>query len=328
MDSDNKKAFFVRLIGSTLVITFLAILALWLTQEPVRISREPIETTIPNKRMMKIAHRGASKFAPENTLPALEKAVELGYDYVELDVRETSDGIPILMHDATVDRTTNGTGPVYNFSLAEIKKLDAGKWFAEEFAGTTVPTLEEALQLLQGKACIFWDTKGDPKKTDIAAKLFRQHGFSRDCLLISFGGLGSGEDPQAPKKITGVWPEAPLMPQARNTDELSELLDDYPNIRGINVPINKLAPELVEMAHANGLLVGGSALVQYDHHHAYKKFMDAGADILMLDHIDTYYNYLETGDLSTPAAPPLPKAGYYSEEKMPKPQSPPSELDH
>jgi glycerophosphoryl diester phosphodiesterase len=92
-----------------------------------------------------IAHRGASGTRPENTLPAFARAVALGADMVELDVQCTRDGEVVVMHDAALDRTTNGRGPVAARTLAEVRSLDAGRWFDPAFAGTTVPTLAEVL---------------------------------------------------------------------------------------------------------------------------------------------------------------------------------------
>src|SRR3954468_17316604 len=91
------------------------------------------------------AHRGFSKKAPENTLPALELAWQAGADFAEIDVRLTSDRKLVLMHDENLDRTTDGTGPIAAITLADIKQLDAGTWFGEDFAGTEVPTLDEVL---------------------------------------------------------------------------------------------------------------------------------------------------------------------------------------
>ena len=92
------------------------------------------------------AHRGDSKNAPENTLPALVSAVKKGAHMVEFDVQETQDGGFILMHDLFLDRTTNGSGWVGQHTLEHIRALDAGAWFSPAFAGTKVPTLQEALQ--------------------------------------------------------------------------------------------------------------------------------------------------------------------------------------
>ncbi len=105
------------------------------------------------------AHRGMKKFAPENTIPAIRKAIDMGLDYVEFDIRETSDGVMVLMHDSTVDATTDGTGPVAGFTLDEMKKLDAGVKFSEEFKGTRVPTLEEALLIMKGHIKGYLDFK-------------------------------------------------------------------------------------------------------------------------------------------------------------------------
>ncbi|SIS84138.1 glycerophosphodiester phosphodiesterase [Alicyclobacillus vulcanalis] len=90
-----------------------------------------------------IAHRGASAECPENTLPAFVRAAELGADMIELDVRLTGDGSVVVLHDPTVDRTTDGRGLASQMRLAELRKLDAGSWFDTRFRGTPIPTLDE-----------------------------------------------------------------------------------------------------------------------------------------------------------------------------------------
>jgi glycerophosphoryl diester phosphodiesterase len=96
----------------------------------------------------RVAHRGYSAVAPENTLPALTAAVLAGASHVEFDVRTTADGVPVVIHDRTVDRTTNGSGHVWDLSLLEVLSLDAGSWFSPAYAGVRVPTLAETLDLL------------------------------------------------------------------------------------------------------------------------------------------------------------------------------------
>lgn len=96
-----------------------------------------------------IAHRGASAQAPENTLAAFRRALELGVDAVELDVHLSADGEPVVLHDSVVDRTTDGTGLVRDMPLAVLRRLDAGRWFGEAFAGERIPTLGEALEALR-----------------------------------------------------------------------------------------------------------------------------------------------------------------------------------
>lgn len=92
-----------------------------------------------------VAHRGDPEHAPESTLPAFEAAVALSVDMVEFDVHRLADGALVVMHDATVDRCTDGTGSLAKMTLDEVRELDAGSWFSPEFTGVRVPTFAEAL---------------------------------------------------------------------------------------------------------------------------------------------------------------------------------------
>jgi glycerophosphoryl diester phosphodiesterase len=96
------------------------------------------------------AHRGASCSAPENTLAAFNAAVECGADGIELDIHLSRDGIPVVIHDETLDRTTDGYGPVAMRDLSQIRQLDAGSWFAREYLGEQIPTLESVLNVFGG----------------------------------------------------------------------------------------------------------------------------------------------------------------------------------
>ena len=108
----------------------------------------------------RVAHRGYSAVAPENTLPALAAAGHAGATLVEFDVRVTADGVPVLLHDRTVNRTTTGTGRIWDLTYDEIATLDAGSWFGPAFAGIRVPTLAEALDLLRaGPADLLLEVK-------------------------------------------------------------------------------------------------------------------------------------------------------------------------
>ena len=91
---------------------------------------------------MVIAHRGASSDAPENTLAAFDLAIQMGVTHIELDVHCTLDGHVVVIHDETVNRTTNGSGPVTSHTLAALQRLDAGSWFGGKFAGQRIPTFE------------------------------------------------------------------------------------------------------------------------------------------------------------------------------------------
>ena len=98
--------------------------------------------------MKVFAHRGASGYAPENTIVAIKKAIEMKADGIEIDIQLTKDGKIVVMHDWKVDRTTTGRGYVYELDYDYIKTLDAGQWFTKDFIGETVPTLEEVLDIL------------------------------------------------------------------------------------------------------------------------------------------------------------------------------------
>jgi len=113
------------------------------------------------------AHRGYSTNAPENTLPALESAFKAGADIAEIDVRMTVDGSLVLLHDAEVDRTTDGHGSLSSMTLAEVKKLDAGTWFDREFTGTVIPTLDEVLDWSRNRLALLIELKNYPQR-DVA----------------------------------------------------------------------------------------------------------------------------------------------------------------
>lgn len=137
-----------------------------------------------------IAHRGFSAIAPENTLAAFSKALELGVDYIELDIHLTKDDQVVIIHDETLERTTNGQGYVGDKSLEEIKKLDAGSWFDPAFKSEKIPTLEELIKLVNGKALLFIEVKkgkalygGIEQRT---IELIDRCGAREWCILHSF----------------------------------------------------------------------------------------------------------------------------------------------
>jgi glycerophosphoryl diester phosphodiesterase len=113
-----------------------------------------------------IGHRGASALAPENTLPAFQLAMELGAEEVELDVMRCATGEPVVIHNETVDKTTDGTGAVRDKSLDELKELDAGLWFDERFRGTKIPTLDEVFALIGGAMSVNIEIKGQSVRPD------------------------------------------------------------------------------------------------------------------------------------------------------------------
>jgi glycerophosphoryl diester phosphodiesterase len=136
-----------------------------------------------------MAHRGASAAAPENTLIAYKQAIEMGADYAELDVRQTKDGAIVLMHDKTIHRTTGVKGYVWDLTLEELRQMEAGSWFGEEFRGEPIPTLEEVIRLVKGRMKLNIEVKISENEPGIAQKvvdIVRSENFSEHCMITSF----------------------------------------------------------------------------------------------------------------------------------------------
>ena len=110
---------------------------------------------------VRIAHRGASGSAPENTAAAFERAIRIGVDAIEVDVHGTSDGRVVVLHDPTLDRTTDRCGWVREQTLEQIRHADAGAWFGREFRGEQVPQLEEAIEMTRHRALLLVEIKGE-----------------------------------------------------------------------------------------------------------------------------------------------------------------------
>lgn len=142
----------VRRALASAVVTLALVAVLLLVPDAVRVYATNMMGALraPGEPAFIAGHRGDRAHAPENTMAAFDAAFASGLEFVETDVQLTADGVPVLMHDETVDRTTDGTGAVADLTLAEIRALDAGSWYAPEYAGTQVPLLDEFLDALTG----------------------------------------------------------------------------------------------------------------------------------------------------------------------------------
>lgn len=195
------------------------------------------------------AHRGASSLAPENTLAAVQKALELGVPWIEVDVHRTRDRVLVVLHDETVDRTTNGTGPINQLTYAEVAKLDAGSWFSPEFSGEPIPTLEEVLLACRGQATVLIELKGTLTERP-TIELVRELEMEDQVVIQSFDHIMVGKAKQrAPEIPAFILIRQDLTPQAMVNTAL------YYGANGIGVRHNFLTEELVEVAHENGLVV-------------------------------------------------------------------------
>lgn len=121
-----------------------------------------------------IGHRGAAAYAPENTLASFIKAEEANADWFELDVQLSKDGEVVVMHDDSVDRTTNGHGKVRDLTLYELKQLDAGSWKAPEFAGERIPTLSQCLDYAKYKCGVYIEIKNCDDDTELMGKVLQR----------------------------------------------------------------------------------------------------------------------------------------------------------
>ena len=142
---------------------------------------------------LNIAHRGASAAAPANTMAAFHQAAALGADGIEFDVHLSADGVPVVIHDFTLDATTDGTGRVRDQSLAQLKRLDAGSYFGPEFAGQRIPTLEEVLDTFGGRLLLNAELKSaslhDGRLEEAVGGLTKRYELVEHVIVSSFNPL-------------------------------------------------------------------------------------------------------------------------------------------
>ena len=141
-------------------------------------------------RPLNIAHRGAGRAAPPNTLSAFLKAAEIGADGIEFDVQLSADGVPVVIHDFSVDRTTDGTGAVSSMTLAQLKELDAGSTFDPSYAGEPIPTLAEVLEAVGSRLLLNIELKSTGLRATGLSRavvgLVSAHGSGALTLISSF----------------------------------------------------------------------------------------------------------------------------------------------
>ena len=151
---------------------------------------EKIVLMSQKRRISLVAHRGASDAAPENTLAAIKKALQTPAEYIEIDIHLTRDNQLVVMHDASVARTTDGKGDISSLTLAEIKKFDAGSWYDSAYQNERVPTLQEVMELVKGKKKLLIEIKkGSDYYAGIenqAIELIQKYRGDSWCTLQSF----------------------------------------------------------------------------------------------------------------------------------------------
>ncbi|UCD29672.1 MAG: hypothetical protein JSV03_04105 [Planctomycetota bacterium] len=214
----------------------------------------PEDLRPPRTRPLAIAHRGFSSKAPENTLAAYRLAIETGIEMAECDVRLSADKVPVLMHDSNLKRTTGHDAEVGDLTLEQLRKLDAGRWKAPEYANETIPTLKQLLTLAQGKIRLFIEIKDKDMEKEVVADI-RAGGIKpRDLMIFSF-------HREVVEKIAGLEPHLPTtwligdLPY-RTEDRLGVIGDALKaRVSALGLPKDRVDPYFIRLAHESGFQV-------------------------------------------------------------------------
>lgn len=242
----------------------------------------------PGRRPFVVGHRGARALAPENTFAAFEKAIAVGVDAIEFDVQRTADGVPIVIHDHTLDRTTSGSGGVRETPWREIQALDAGSWRSPDHAGERVPSLALLLDRARGwPVDLVLELKqpapGDGRPRDAGLvggvlDLLRAADLLERTLLVSFDHPSIAEAiAREPSARTALLTEGPML-----VDPLAPARA-VPGILGLHVRWQWISRGLVEEAHANGLHVHAWGQGHPQDPTAVRRLVDVGVDSLSAD---------------------------------------------
>jgi glycerophosphoryl diester phosphodiesterase len=217
-------------------------------------------------------HRGANRYAPENTLPAIELAAELGADYIEIDVRTTKDGGLVLLHDRTLDRTTTGKGPVAEWAADDVAKLDAGAWFGKPYVGAKVPTFAEALTAMGHRSHGYLDCK-EIAPERLAAVLRERKLADGSVVYQSVDYL---------RKLKQFEPAARGLPPLRAVADFDSVASVEPY--GFDVTWRILSKELIDRSHAKGIKVFSDAIGLHESIADYRRAIEWGIDVIQTDH--------------------------------------------
>ncbi len=238
----------------------------------------------PGGRTQVIAHRGVSGTAPENTRVAVRRAIEVGADMVEIDVGLTRDGHVVVLHDATLDRTTDGRGRLAEATLEQVRRLDAGAWFSPEFAGETVPTLAEVLDLVRGRILLNVEIKGEAV-TDTAAggvvdkvlRLVRERRMESGVILSSFSPTALRH---ARRLDPGVRTASLYNSEVHAGMGPLEVMTEV-GASGFNLSSKQLTARILQLCHAHRRPV---AVYTVNQEKQMRRLIEMGVDAIFTDH--------------------------------------------
>ena len=229
-----------------------------------RLPKRPVEISL---------HRGAGRYAPENTLPAFAKAIRMGADYVEFDVRTTRDGAFFLLHDSRLNRTTDGIGPFDQINADTARKLNAGVKFGKPYAGVSIPSLDEFLGTFAGKISFYFDAKVIPPAA-LAEALERHKLVERTVVYQSPQYLAQLKAINS--KIRGLAP----LGKPEDFAELAANLKPY----AVDADWDILSQDLIARCHGAGVKVFSDALGKHERVEDYLQAIEWGIDLIQTDH--------------------------------------------
>jgi len=222
-------------------------------------------------------HRAANEFAPENTLSAMQCALSLEVDYIEIDVRQTKDERSVLLHDGNLNRTTNGKGPVKELNFVDVRALSAGLWFDPFFIAEKIPTLEEACQLLAAhnekskhKTYFYVDCKEINAKI-LVDNLNKYHLLEGSVFYVN-------EEHQI-SQIRAMAPQAKILPGLGNPKDVEKMINTC-HPYALDVDWRDLSKELIDKAHAKGVRIFSDGFGKDQTVNSYIQAIKAGIDVI------------------------------------------------
>jgi glycerophosphoryl diester phosphodiesterase len=230
--------------------------------------------------MIVVAHRSAGHLAPENTLAAIRKAIELGVDYLELDVQTTGDGRLVCSHDSAVDRTTTGTGHIRQMSAEQVRALDVGSKFGPEYAGEQIPFFEDALAACRDKVKVYVDVKDGAAEE--VARAVREQGMSEQAVLHVYR-IAQARD------FARVAPELPVMVSPShwaNLKGFAALIISELGVKDLNSHVRDWTVEAVEDAHQAGAKVWVDIMGDMETEDGMRRIIAMGVDAMQTDRPD------------------------------------------
>jgi glycerophosphoryl diester phosphodiesterase len=242
------------------------------TDLPLEVLTHSLRRRLPVWPVRVSFHRGANRYAPENTLPALERAARLGADYIEIDIRTSKDGHCFLLHDARLDRTTDVRGPLGQLTAAELVKLDAGAWFGKPFIGTELPAFEDGLTAMGERAHAYLDAK-DISPEKLGEVLQRRKLLERSVVYQRVEYL---------RKLKELQPGARALPPLSHIRQLEAVAELKPY--GVDASWQVLSKELIDRCHAKGIQVFSDALGSHEMIKDYQQAIAWGIDVIQTDH--------------------------------------------